>query len=162
MIYYRPSIDLINNHLKKELDKTANVFKNKLMDASFSDVVGELTGFDLIKTDLKCGGYCDIENKEIAHVSGGINTILHEISHVIQHKHELLEHKKKLSENLVIEQQAETMAKYLYMKIYDKTDVFDAYFTKDSILFLSDWYKDNCEQDIPKEVLAKFPNWEHF
>jgi len=106
-IYNTISNDLIDKNIIKRIDKTVDIFNEKIktLKAPFEDVVGYLSDYKLIKTNKNCGGYCNFKGKEIAYVSGGIETIIHEVCHSIQADMGLLnDFSKLLSDNIRIEQ----------------------------------------------------------
>jgi hypothetical protein len=144
-LYTGVSFDLLTKDVLKLLDDKIKSFHNNLkFDAEFSEIVGIITGYDLIYNEREdCGGYCDFIRKKIAYNDGGgIKTILHEISHALQADLGLFESNYVLlSERVLIEQQAETMAYYLFNSIYnmDCKD-FTNYFSFDDIKFLHNWY----------------------
>lgn len=111
-------------------------------------MVGDLTGYNLIATQKKCGGYHDGQNKIIALRYPDYQpykVLFHEIGHSIQAELELFEKRQNLiSEELHIEWQAESISWQLYNRCFpDKQQAaskFNAYMTKDHWLFLINWY----------------------
>jgi hypothetical protein len=145
-----PSLILLDTNIQKYLDAKAQLWvKSGLSKANTAEQIGVMSGYDLIETTKNCGGYCAMGNKEIAIVEFKIEVVLHELCHAFQsdmnywHKLEYT-----LSDLFKGEQQCESMAKYLYQKIYHKTgdDLFTAYFDKKSLDFLRNWYKDSIVQ----------------
>lgn len=155
-LYTGVSFDLLTKNVLKILEDRINRFHKDLKnDAKFAEIVGILTDYNFIyskRTD--CGGYCDFMNKEICLTENSrkYETILHEISHALQAELELFESNYVLlSERILIEQQAETMAYYLFNSIYNKkSDNFTNYFSFDDIKFLHNWYNgcDKYQNDI--------------
>lgn len=146
-IIYQPSLIVIPNKAIDYLNSKAELFiKSKLTTANHKEQIGALTGYNTITTDKDCGGYCDLWNNEIAinENSNNIHTILHECSHAFQADLGIWEKLTPLiSEYFKAEQQCESMAAYLYERIYNKSSIgiFNSYMDNDSLLFLQDWYK---------------------
>ena len=148
-----PSLFYLNGSLKKEIigfqKRYNDKFKCKIFPSAH-DVVGELTDFNLIKTNGYCGGYYDLFNKEIAYnttFSANLDiTILHELGHHIQvvsnnwHKNN-----HSLSEELRFERQATTISFYLYNLIFKKKPPrrFESYFNSESAKFLKEYYSNS-------------------
>lgn len=154
-IIYSPSLLVIPPRLITYLDNKAELFiKKKLSSANHKEQIGLLTGYNTISTNANCGGYCDLWKKEIAinDNSNCIHTILHECSHAFQADFGIWEKLNPLiSDYFKAEQQCESMAAYIYEKIYKKPSIglFNAYMDNDSLLFLQNWYKGSCiENDI--------------
>lgn len=152
LIYTGVNKKLFTKELEKIVNEKARIFKKKLSHAaSIHDIVGELTGYEVISTEKDCGGYCDIYNKEIA-----INepfAMFHEISHYIQAELCILEPSEKvMSKNILMEQQAETIAYYLYNATHPGkplgADKFNAYTTREDFDFLRKWYDGYYEDDL--------------
>ncbi len=146
---------LLNFTIKKYMNNKIQLFHDKkLKDAPYEDIIGYLCGYETVETDLDCGGWCDWNTKKIAYVCGGIETILHEVSHAFQADLDirtLSNNENVLSDSLLMEQQCETMAYYLYNSIY-KDDAkpkerFDAYFSIDDVNYLIEWYKEESIQN---------------
>lgn len=149
--------NLINLKIKKILNEKARLFYNKLsFDSPYADIIGVLCDYELVNTNVICGGYCNHIDKEISYVSGGLPTIFHEISHAIQADLEIFDRMDNiLSKRLIMEQQCETMAYYLYNSIYThkqlEAKVFDAYFCREHIKFLSNW----CGESVHNDLIIK-------
>jgi hypothetical protein len=148
-----PSLQLLTPRITSYLDDKAKIWvKSGLSSASIPEQIGLMSGYKTITTDLNCGGYCDLWNKQIAIVEPKIQVVLHELSHTFQV--DLGEYEKLsnlFSDQLKLEQQCETMAKYMYQRITSKPgdELFTAYFDKDSLDFLRNWYKGTViEADI--------------
>lgn len=149
---------LINEKIKKRIDEMLRLYYKKFQYSNYlvEDLVGELTGFDLIFTDENCGGYFSPHTKEIALKSGKsdhhMRTLSHEISHFIQHDLGIIETDKILSHTIRMEQQCETIAYYLYNGIMRdnplKKSKFNHYFCSEDFKFLSDWYDGYYENDL--------------
>lgn len=145
--------------LFKELNNVRDIFKEKIkhLDADLHNLIGELSGCELIETDEYCGGYCDYLNKEIAInydenlTDKLIPTALHEICHLLQANVGVFDSSGDLiSDEIKIEQQCETMAYILHSKLFNNFDkkIFDAYFEKSDVEFLIDWYGDYRQNDL--------------
>lgn len=151
-IISRPSLVLIPNKVISYLDDKVNQYKKlKLNSTNYIEKIGVLTGFETVETNIECGGYCDIRNKEIALVEFSDRVFFHEISHAFQMDLGFFDNKEILiSHSLKLEQQCESMAKYLYEKIYNLSGdkIFNSYFCKGHIIWLSNWYGDFRENDI--------------
>jgi len=152
-IVHKASLQLLTPRIITYLDDKANLWiKNNLNSANVHERIGIMSGYNTISTNLKCGGYCDMWNKEIAIKEDYIQVVLHELSHSFQADLGITETLRNLlSDHLKEEQQCETMAKYLYQKIHHKTGdrIFTAYMDNHSLDFLRDWYKGSfIELDI--------------
>lgn len=143
-----PHIMLLNDGIIYYLDKKLIQFrKEKLFTASTPEIIVTLTGYETIRTEENCGGFADIWNKRIAIVDNTAGVILHEMSHAFQADMGIFD-KSEDYNNLVIskffkaEQQCETMARYMFKKLYgyNNTDYLP-YFSQKSLDFLIDWYK---------------------
>ena len=116
------------------------------MDADYHDIVGYLSGYNLVNTQVNCSGFCDPARREIAigRNNFGLRTIYHEIAHSIQHDLGLYQLNSFFS-ILFMEQQAETMAYYLYNAVHENNPLshrfFDSYFKKDDIEFLGSYHE---------------------
>lgn len=139
------------------IDSYSNKFiKNKLVSADLNSVVGELTDYNLITTDIYCGGYHDSVNKQIALSDlnkDSYEILFHEMAHVIQFELEVYEILPKLiSEELKFERQAELIAYNLYRKCFPEKYInmnsFNAYTNECDWKFLIDWYGDSRQNDI--------------
>jgi hypothetical protein len=140
------SLSLLNDDLNKIIRDNIRLFHNKLKkDAPYAEIIGYLTDYELVKTDLACGGWCSRYSKEIAYVNGGLSTIFHEIGHAFQAKCGIIKEEKKilLSQEIAIEQQAETIAYVMYNKLIGHSNNFTSYFKIEDIKFLDLWYKDS-------------------
>ncbi|MBS3145182.1 hypothetical protein J4414_00050 [Candidatus Woesearchaeota archaeon] len=110
------------------------------------DIVGYLSGYNLVNTQVNCSGFCDPARREIAigRNNFGLRTIYHEIAHSIQHDLGLYQLNSFFS-ILFMEQQAETMAYYLYNAVHENNPLshrfFDSYFKKDDIEFLGSYHE---------------------
>jgi len=142
----------INQFIDSYVSKFHN---NNLVSADLPSLVGDLCGYELIDTNLNCGGYCDGNNRLIA--LNGRNTpyatLFHEMGHAMQFELEMFEKSSGLiSDELKIEWQAETIAYELHRRCFGDayTDKwkFNAYFTKRDWLFLIDWYGSWRQNDM--------------
>ena len=122
-IILKPSLILIPNKMATYLDDKVKSYKKlNLNSANYQERIGVLTGFETIKTDVDCGGYCDIWNKKIALADFSDKVFLHEISHAFQMDLGYFDNKETLiSQSIKSEQQCESMARYLYEKINNKS-----------------------------------------
>lgn len=125
---------------------------------NYAELVGNLTEFKLVGTDLWCGGYCDFANKEIAYRNGGLETILHEIGHALQAKADYFTPKSRLKDGLLslswelyTEQEAEAIGYYLYVILLGKTPpkgYFSDYFKASTINYVKWWFDDVLIHDL--------------
>lgn len=131
--------------------------QNKLCtDTPIADIIGILSGYECISDANGAGGYCDFNNKTIAISSKQrwlLSTVCHEICHSIQAEHGMFnDFGALLSDQVKIEHQCETMAYYLYNGLFPEAPIpwykFTAYFDKNSIIWLADWYKGYVENDF--------------
>lgn len=154
-LFDKPSIQLITSDVKKLLDEKINLFKDKnLYSSSYDEMVGVMIDHKLIETDLNCSGYYDDQSKEIAYVDGGLPTLFHEISHGIQYECGIFEKDLRLASSYInMEQQCESMNKYMYEKLFPHIKLnssnFTAYFKKNDIdWLLNEWCVGLLENDI--------------
>lgn len=142
------------NEMKNLVSKINNSTKNK-HSISAEDFVGVATGYDLIITDENCGGYCDRDNKEIAINESSVDSksiIIHECCHVLQYNVGLIDNCDRvlLSDNIKFEQQCETMAYLINLKLFnsDRPQDYTSYFSKNDAEFLIDWYGECIQNDL--------------
>lgn len=153
-LYSSVSNELLIPKLVLLVDEKISIFKsNNLYDANYSEIIGILTGYNLIDTNLNCGGFCNYIKKEIAIVDQCLKTLFHEVGHTIQAEIEMFEKESGLlSEQVYIEQQCETIAFYMYNLIFTKNQIqsseFDSYFTREDVRWLADWYGNSIENDF--------------
>lgn len=164
IIYHDTSPALLTPKVNKIIDSYVDVFhRKKLRSADHHSLVGELTGYKLVSTDVNCGGWHDRFTKEIGlnHKTWNpIDCLLHEMSHAIQAEAELFEKRQGIiSEDLMIEWQAETMAREMRMRMYPDVPIgqraFKAYFNLKDWQFLIDWYGKWRQNDIA-EIMEKY------
>lgn len=158
-IYTEVSQELLTPKVNQFIDEYVNKwYKKSLISADLPSVIGELTGYEMIQTDIIEGGYCDGYAKEIA-LSDGLNEphkiIFHEIGHAIQLELEMFEKTQNLmSRELQLEWQAEAICWQLYNRCFPDKPLpkrsFNAYFDKESWLWLIDWYGSWRQNDIEK------------
>ena len=165
---------LITPQLDRIITDRSRLFKMlKMKDAPFAEVIGYMSGFELVKNDLDCGGYCDREERVIAinevkewhplqirKTSTGLpinrsmwlkSTLMHEIAHALQAEVEIFEKQARLlSWKVNMEWQAESIAYKLcnacFGPIHHK--YFGAYFNTKDILFLKQWHGNYIENDL--------------
>jgi hypothetical protein len=164
---------LIDKNLGKLIEDRVRLFeKKKLKTASFSEVVGYLTGYEFVVEKTNAGGYCNYHQKVIclseanneredgwvSPTSGmffpkdALNKmiVLHEIGHALQAEAEkYIKMERLLSAKLYNEWQAESIAFKLYNSLYGKADhrFFDSYFNDRDVEFLKSWYGDYLQDD---------------
>lgn len=164
IIYHDTSPALLTPKVNKMIDSYVDVFhRKKLRSADLPSLVGELTGYVLISTDVNCGGWQDRFTKEIAlnpRTWDPIDCLLHEMSHAIQSEVEAFEkHQGMISEDLMIEWQANTMAKEMRMRMYPDMPInpraFKSYFNLKDWQFLIDWYG-VCRQNDIEHIMVKY------
>jgi hypothetical protein len=160
MIIPTPTIHHTKKHIpigvRRLTNETIKTFrKSNLLKANPADQVGLMIGYDVIKTDLNCGGFCDYTNKRIAFSdTPDLKTMFHEVGHALQAKEGLFEQSNSwlMSHRLNVEWQAETIAYWMYSELVDKniqvTD-FSAYFRMRDVIFLKEWYGSYVEFDEP-------------
>lgn len=117
------------------------------------EIIGVLTDYNTINNASGAAGYCDWNNKVIAIADNSLITACHEIGHAIQYDIGLMDgYGSILSWHIKMERQCETIAYYLYNSIFGAKPasygMFNAYTTKDSVLWLADWYKGAIDNDI--------------
>lgn len=157
-IYGHVNDRYITAHIIKGIhNKVSIARRHKLnINAPIAEIVGVLSGYECITETKGADGYCDLDNSIIAintKQSGLLSVVCHEISHSIQAELGIFnDFGKLLSQQVKIEHQCETMAYYLYNGLFPEAPIpwhkFMAYFNKDSILWLADWYKGYVENDL--------------
>ena len=141
-----PKMESASKIIIKELKKSIH--------KPISDMVYNISRYNLIETKRNCGGYFDMYNQEIA-----INTndeylygvIFHEIGHFIH-----LENgydfygDTVLSYQIKMEQEVEAFSCRAYKEIFGlyKPEKEWAYYDKQSVDFLAEWYEGYYENDI--------------
>jgi len=142
------------NEMKNLINKINSSTKNK-HEITSEDFVGVATGYNLILTDENCGGYCDRDNMEIATNENNIdskNIIIHECCHVLQYNVGLIDNCDRvlLSDNLKFEQQCETMAYLINLKLFnsDRPQDYTSYFSKEDAEYLMYWYGGWIQNDL--------------
>lgn len=146
-IYSGINFGLITHKLELQLNDLYNKLKNDILFLPCEEVIYKSIGFKMIHTNKDCAGYCDLDNKTIAYKEGGLDTILHEICHVLQ-ANEMEIFKSEFSFNLKFEQQCVSMS-YSLMKRLCPSHYFylDTYFTENDAKFLLNWYGDSVYND---------------
>lgn len=164
---------LITPNLDRILtDRVKRYHLKRLKGAPFCDIVGELTGYEVIKNETEAGGYCNYRGRIIALSDHGISDrevthnsqndpirygiwrrklVCHEISHALQAEEEQFEKEPwLLSAKLHTEWQAESMAYRLYNACFGVLDYryFSSYFSKKDVLWLREWYGEWIEDDL--------------
>lgn len=157
-IYGHVNDRYITAGIVKSIHNKVNIACNHKLNvnAPIAEIVGALSGYECIYEAKGAGGYCDYENKVIAidiKQNRLLPNVCHEISHSIQAELGMFnDFGTLLSEQVKIEHQCETMAYYLYNGLFPEAPIawhqFTAYFNKDSILWLADWYKGYVENDL--------------
>ena len=141
------------------IDSYVDVFHKKgLRTADLPTLVGELTGHELITTNLNCGGYHDGIKREIAITPNHPypeECLLHEMAHAAQYELGLIDKQQRIiSEELYTEWQADTIAKEMHIRMYPDIPIhplaFKSYFDQDGWMFLIDWYGSWMQNDIEK------------
>jgi hypothetical protein len=164
---YKPYSSINYNLVKDErifryLKHLKHLMKyKKLLGADVYDMVGHLSGYEVIDTGFDCGGYCDMTDKVI-----GINftntnerensflttTISHELAHTIQViiNPDIYTKSRTLSEELRIEQQAETMAFFIHRIIYPNLPLGElkSYFKLKDLIWLNNWNDGRIQNDL--------------
>lgn len=149
LIQKETSIHIIPKPAITYLDEKIKIYR-KLQNSDLSEKIGVLSGYELVNCDEFIGGYCDYYNKEIAIIEKTEPIILHELCHAFQIDMGILNESNLLSNELKFEQQCESMARYMYEKLYKTSgkNIFTAYFKEQDIVFLKKWYKGYREVDI--------------
>jgi len=156
IIHHEVSPLLLTPKINQFIDSyVAQFHKNKLSSADIPSLVGELCGYELIGTDLNCGGYCDGNSGIIAlnDVITPYSVLFHEMGHAMQFELEMFEKSSGLiSDELKIEWQAETISYELHRRCFGDTQTdkrkFDYCFTHEDWLFIIDWYGSERQNDI--------------
>jgi Zn-dependent peptidase ImmA (M78 family) len=158
-LYDGVSFKLITPELKLLMDAKVLLFERKLsLDAPLTEIVGVMTGYELIETTGYHSGYCDYEGQKIAlhktNNRGLINTIFHEMGHALQAEVGIFDKMSKLlSAELHMEQQCESIAFYLQHKCLKRNAIeakeFDSYFNDWDIEYLREYYKGWVDDDLP-------------
>lgn len=152
--------NLVNDKIKKRINESLKIYRSKFKHKDFpmEDLVGELTNFDLIYTDENCKGYFSLNENQIGlnplYKDSQLKILSHEIGHHIQYDLEVPNFNSRLlSGQLLLEQQCQTIAYYLYngMNLDGHLDVsyFMDYFYEDDVLDLANHYGDYVENDLP-------------
>lgn len=166
---------LISADVNKLVDEKIKLArKNKVKDAPFADIVGEIMGIELITTDKNCGGYYSWEKNVIALKGVDFNpsdmwyvhpitkekmeytdyqkmVLCHEMGHAIQAQLEKFEkHDKVMSWAVKLEWEAESIAYKIYNAVFGKTPHhwFSSYFKKDDIDYLTNWHSCWLDNDL--------------
>lgn len=152
-ILCRPSLVLIDKNCNDLIDEKIKVFhKQKLISAPIDEKIGVMTGYNTISTDENCGGFCSPWTKQIAVVEESDRVVLHEICHALQADMGYFDNFSDMlvSDVLKLEQQCETMARSMFEKIYKTSgdQIFTAYFKKEDILFLKEWWSGYADDDL--------------
>ena len=116
---YQIEIPSLTKNMNRFINTYSDKFiKNKLKSADLFSLVGELTDYNLISTNIYCGGYHDSIKKEIAlseDYKDSYEILFHEIAHVIQFELEVYETLPRLiSKELKFERQTELIAYNLW------------------------------------------------
>lgn len=141
------------NELITEMNNAVSKFKNHTVSNGIdsANLIGVLCGFELSKTDRDCGGCCDIDNKTISINEDKHAIILHEVSHALQLRAGAFDfEQRQISDAIKIEQQAETMAYLLNLKLFNvnRPQDFSCYFERKDWIFLKDWFGDYFQNDL--------------
>lgn len=161
-LYNSTNIALLTPDIIKVLDEKITLYKSKnLYDAGVADTIGELCGIEGKKLKDTQGGaaglfYCESKRIEIKAGYATDDIMFHEVSHYFQSQYlDWKIYSNHISDHILYEQQAETMAKYMFEKLHPKSDtkgLFTAYFNKESVQWLYDYHNEfntAVENDIP-------------
>lgn len=140
-------------------DEKINVFRGaKMWDAPKSEIVGVLTGYELIKTQKDCGGYCDYQNGIIAinnkwWETFTIGTMFHEIAHSFKADLEAYRDENRLLSAMLLDEiETDVVSKYMLDRLYPGAipddDVLNYKWSEKDAKFLLDWYGDWAWDDL--------------
>lgn len=139
--------------LLKEVENSVSKYSKHTAskDIDPDNLIGVLCDFDTSVTDRDCDGCCDLNNRVICLNDYSHAIILHEVSHALQLRSGIFDfHDIQISDAIKVEQQAETIAYLLNLKLFnDNTpDLFKAYFCKEDHQFLLNWFGDFYQNDL--------------
>lgn len=146
-----PSMSLISNNELIYINEKISLYRSKkLFDAPIAEKIGVLTGFNTVDTNNNCGGYCNVNTKEIAIVDKEEAIILHECVHAFQYDLGLFDKLSMVfSDQFKLEQHCNSLAKFMYIELHRKdSDIFKSYFNKEDLDWLKNWYDGYFEIDI--------------
>lgn len=150
---------ILNQKLIAYCDEKIQLFRNqKMWDAPKTEIVGVLTGYDLIATNKDCGGYHNVHTKEIAlgpydDPEFQLSVLFHEMGHAFNYQLEKYEKDQwLLSWKLKDEIETDFISKYmldnLYPKLVPDSKIITYQWSKSDAMFLKEWYGDWIQNDL--------------
>lgn len=152
-------MSFMNPKLKLYCDEKIKLFRaNKMWDAPKAEIIGVLTDYKLVTTELNCGGWHNKRTKEIAlspynDPKFELSVLFHEMGHAFNTELEKYEKEQwLLSWKLRDEIETDFISKYMLDNLYPNTVPDDQVITyqwdEDNAQFLKDWYGDWVEDDL--------------
>lgn len=161
-IYTSPNIALLAPDIINLLDEKIALYKrSNLYHAGVADTVGVLCGIEGKKVANTLGGaaalfYSKDKRIEIKDIYATDDIIFHEVCHYFQSEYQDFKiYSNLISDHIIYEQQAETMAKYMFTKLYpfdDTRHLFKSYFDKESMKWLYDYHSQHNYREIENDI----------
>jgi hypothetical protein len=151
VLYDKPTIQAIRPDVLRMCDEMIAKARRQLKpDAPYAEIVGVLSGYNLISTDKDCSGYCNTYDKEIAYSDGGVLVLYHELTHVVQSDLGYYENQKSLANGIRLEHEAESAAEYMLSRLHPgmKNIYLPSYYDIGGVEFYKDWFNGWLEDDL--------------